>query len=245
MKKEDTYAKLKDFLRLQAQKANLLEETVLIEGRILTNEEAIGTPHRQDYPLLKGKEKLLQAEFKGALGQAFTDSPGSFQGTLSQLLAQRITTNFEKASFIAVLNAVMRYLELAEGTIHCKDEEPIECAEKMVAYIKDNYGRPKIAMIGLQPAILEECRKEFHIRIVDMDPDNIGHEKCGVLVEDAETQTEELLNWCELALITGSTVANGTIINFLYINKPTIYFGTTIAGAAPILGVKRFCKCSK
>jgi len=245
MRREDTYGKLKDFLRFQVEKANLLEERVLIKGKILTNEEAIGNPHRQDYPLLKGKEKLLQAEFKGALGQAFTDSPGTFQGTLNELLAQPITNNFEKASFIAVLNAVMRYLGLAEGTIHCKDEEPIECAEKLVTYLKENHGKPKIAMIGLQPAILEACGKEFPIRVVDMDRDNIGHEKCGVMVEDAETKTEELLEWCELVLATGSTVANGTIINFLGLEKPTVFFGTTIAGAAPILGVTRFCECSK
>lgn len=245
MKKEDIYAKLKDYLKIQAEKANLLEETVIIKGRVLTNEEAIGTPKRQDFPLLKGKEKLLQAEFKGALGQAFTDSPGDFKGTLNELLAQSIETNFQKASFIAVLNAVMRYLELAYGTIHCKNEEPTECAEKLVVYLKNNYGRSKIAMIGLQPALLEECAKEFSIRIVDMDQDNIGYEKCGVLVEDAETKTEELLEWCELALVTGSTVANGTIVNFLNLDKPTIFFGTTIAGAAPILDVIRFCECSK
>lgn len=245
MKKTDIYAKLKDFLRNEAKKANLLDEKVIIKGRVLTNEEAIGTPERQDFPLLKGKEKLLQAEFKGFFGQAFTDSPGNFQGTLNELLAQSVNTNFEKASFIAVLNAVMCYLGLTEGTIHCKNEEPTECAEKLVSYLKENYGIPKIAMIGLQPAILEACNKEFSIRVVDLDPDNIGHRKCGVMVEDAETKTEELLEWCDLVLATGSTVANGTIINFLDLSKPTIFFGTTIAGAAPILGVERFCACSK
>jgi len=39
----------------------------------LSPEEAIGNPEDRDYPLIVGKERLMQAEFRGALGQAFTD----------------------------------------------------------------------------------------------------------------------------------------------------------------------------
>ncbi len=245
MNESGIYAQLKEFLRSHAEKNNLLQERVVIKGRILTSEEAIGNPQRRDFPLLKGKEKLIQADFKGAAGQAFTDSPGNFEGTLAELLAQPVNTHFEKASFIAVLNAVMRHLGLASGTIHCKDEEPSECAEKLVLDIKREYGVPRIAMIGLQPALLEACGQNFPVRVVDLDPDNIGAQKCGVLVEDASTKTREIIDWADLVLVTGSTVANGSIVDFIDLPKPAIFYGTTIAGATPVLGLLRHCWCSK
>ena len=31
----------------------------------------------------------------------------------------------------------MRYLNLIDGTIHCKDEEPEDCAKKIVDHIKN------------------------------------------------------------------------------------------------------------
>ncbi len=83
------------------------------------------------------------------------------------------------------------------------------------------------------------------MRVVDMDKNNIDKEKYNVLIEDAENKTEEVMRWCDLLLITGSTIANGSIVNFLEVDKPTIYYGTTIAGAAEILGLNRFCECSK
>ncbi len=242
----DIYEEMKKHLYKLAQKHRLLDEKVMVKGRALSTEEAIGRPLRTDYPLLKGKEKLLQAEFRGALGQAFTDSPYSFSGRLEELLEMPCGTNFEKAAFVAVLNAVMRYLSLAEGTIHCKDEEPEECAEKLAEDIKSRYGTEiRVGMIGFQPAFLESLSKEFNIRLVDLDQDNIGKEKFGVKIEDAKEKTEDLLKWADILVATGSTVANGTITDFLNLDIPVIFFGTTIAGAARIFGFERFCHCSK
>lgn len=245
MEQFSVYQKLKSFLDEQAQAYNLLEERVLIQGKALSAEEAIGKPQRQDFPLMKGKEKLLQAEFKGSLGQAFTDSPAYFEGTLRAFLEMPLETNFQKAAFTAVLNAVMRHLGLVEGTIHCKDDEPNECARKLVDYLRKKFDRPKVALIGFQPALLDFCSREFPLRVVDLNPENIGKEKYGVLVEDAELKTQELIKWCDLLLVTGSTLANGTIVNFLGLDKQVFFYGTTIAGAAKILGLKRFCGCAR
>ncbi len=239
------YRTLKTFLDKQARDYNLLGERVSIHGKVLSAEEAIGKPQRQDFPLMKGKEKLLQAEFKGSLGQAFTDSPASFEGTLHEFLEMPLETNFQKAAFTAVLNAVMCYLGLVEGTIHCKDDEPNECAQKLVEYLRKKFDRSRIALIGFQPALLDFCRREFPVRVADLNPDNIGKEKYGVLIEDAELKTRELVEWCDLLLVTGSTLANGTIDKFLGLDKQVIFYGTTIAGAAKVLGLERFCGCAK
>ena len=67
------YEKLKTALVDLSKETGLLESEVNITAKILTPDEAIGETERKDYPLLQGKEYLMQADFKGALGQAFTD----------------------------------------------------------------------------------------------------------------------------------------------------------------------------
>ncbi len=240
----DIYTILKNYLHEQLSRNNLLNDRVEVKGKVLSNEEAIGNPERRDFPLLKGKEKLLEADYKGTKGQAYTDSPYSSSGILQDFLDMPMRSNFEKAAFIAVLNAVMRHLDLIEGTVHCKNEEISQCAQKLVQHLQEKYGCPKIGLIGLQPAILEYISKAFPVRVVDLDPDNVGQRKSGVIVEDATKNTTDMIEWCDLLLVTGSTVANGSIVDFLGIEKPVVFFGTTIAGTAKVLGLERFCACS-
>lgn len=221
----------------------LLYEKVTIKGRVLSAEEAIGNPLRKDFPIVKGKEKLIQAEFKGEKGQAYTDMSGEFSGSIEEIINRTINSNFDRAVFISTLNAVCRYLKITEKSVHCKDEEPEKCSKELVEYIKEKYGQPKIALIGLQPAMLERLSNNFSVRVVDLDKRNIGNMKFGILVEDAKEKTEELLEWCEVILATGSTVANDTIEKFLD-KKPVVFFGTTIAGTAELMNLDRFCPCS-
>lgn len=238
------YNSLKTSFNKIIEENNLLNEEIIITGKVLTTEEAIGNPERQDYPIIKGKEKLLQAEFKGHYGQAFTDMPYSYKGTLKDIVNMPLTNNFKTAVYIATINAVCSYLGITDKTIHCKNEEPEKCALELVSYISNNYGNPKIALIGLQPAMLQALSKEFSIRVVDLDEDNIDKEKFGVLIENGFNKTDDLLDWCDIIVATGSTIANNTITKFI-IDKPAIFFGTTIAGAAKLMNLQRFCYCSK
>ncbi|MDD9302407.1 MAG: hypothetical protein HUK40_08710 [Desulfobacter sp.] len=80
------------------------------------------------------------------------------------------------------------------------------------------------------------------MRLIDLDPDNIGTDKHGVMVEGAD-QTREAVDWCDLLLITGTVIANGSIDLFLD-KKPTLFYGTTIAGPAKLMGWDRYCKMS-
>ena len=48
----------------------------------LTPEEAIGKPQRRDFPIIVGKERVIEANILGTKGQAFTDSPQEYNGTL-------------------------------------------------------------------------------------------------------------------------------------------------------------------
>lgn len=226
---------------------NLLDKRVKVTGRALSSIEAIGYTEKKDFPILKGKEKLLEAEFKRVKGQAFTDMPEDYSGTLQDVIEMPLDNNFNMAIYIATLNAVCRYLKLADNTVHCKDDGPEKCAVELVSYLESRFGNPKIALIGFQPSMLDRLRKSFKVRVVDLDLDksNINTVKYGIVVEDGEKNTEDLLKWCDVIIATGSTIANSTITSLFVDDKPTIFFGTTLAGVATLMGLERFCPCSK
>jgi hypothetical protein len=227
----------KEFARIV--KDNALEGEVVIKAAVLSPEEAIGNPEDKDYPLIVGKERMMQAEFRGSLGQAFTDMYGNFSGRLSEITAMDLKDNFRRAIFISSLNAVMRYLGLINKTTHCKNDEPRLCGYELAKYIEENFGHPRIAMVGLQPRFVEALSKSFELRVTDMDQANIGTEKFGCMIHGPR-MTGENLEWCDVALVTGTTIVNNTIEQFM-ISKPVIYYGVTISGAAKLLGLNHFC----
>jgi hypothetical protein len=229
----------KEFIQV-IKNNNLESEEIVIKAVPLSPQEAIGNPEDKDYPLVIGRERLMQAEFRGCFGQAFTDMYGNFSGRLSDIVNMDLANNFRRAIFISSLNAVMRYLGLTDRTIHCRDNEPRQCSYDLVRYIEDNYGRPKIAMVGLQPRIVEALSPRFELKVTDLDQDNIGTEKFGVTIQDPD-KTAENLEWCDIAMVTGTTVVNDTIDQFR-IAKPAIFYGITVAGTAKLLGLNHWCR---
>jgi Putative heavy-metal chelation len=220
----------------------LLDEKVCVRARALTTEEAIGNPEADDFPIQKGKERLMQADFRGARGQAFTDRFGDYEGTLEAILAMPLTNNYRRAIWVAALNAALRNLNRIEGTVHCRDQGPKQCADALADHIQSGYGVVKIAQIGLQPRMVESLTSRFPLRVLDMDPANIGTQKQGVLIEPPEA-AEPAVAWADLLVVTGTTLVNGTLPAFMGI-KPVIFYGTTIAGAAHLMGWERFCSRS-
>jgi hypothetical protein len=236
----DFYNDIKErFFNLIKEKNLMSSKVEVVSARTLTPQEVIGKPERDDFPLLKGKEVMLQADFKGNLGQAFTDMPGNYSGTLKEIFDMSLDNNFKRAVFIATLNAVLRYLNYISKTVHCKDKEPAECAAHLVDYIKERFGQPRIAFIGMQPAMVEALAAQFEIRVVDLDPDNVGQRRCGVLIEDV-AYTKEILSWADLILATGTTVVNDTLTPLL-IEKLIIFYGVTIAGVAYLKRYEQYC----
>ncbi|MGI5859454.1 MAG: Rossmann-like domain-containing protein [Tepidanaerobacteraceae bacterium] len=108
-----------------------------------------------------------------------------------------------------------------------------------MAFIKEKYINPKIALVGYQPSLLENLSKEFKLHVLDLNPANVGKVRYGIEVEYGILAYDEVVKeWADLVLCTGSTICNGTIVNFIDINKPVFFFDTTLSGAAPILGLK-------
>jgi uncharacterized protein (DUF4213/DUF364 family) len=243
MEKEEFYGTLRAKVREIVDKHNIADDRIsVISARPLTPYEAIGRPERRDFPLLKGKEVMIEAVFRGSIGQAFTDSPSDFKGTVSDLLELPLSNNSERAIFIASLNAIMRHFGYITNTVHCKDGEPEICAERLLKYIKERFHNPKIAFIGFQPAMISKLSQSFQIEVVDLDKDNIGKEKFGLKIFGPE-KTPEVVLWGDVVIATSSTAANRTMVDFIG-KKPVIFYGVTGASVCAFLGLTRFCPCS-
>jgi len=237
------YDSLKQAMIDLIRENRLESDEVIIKARPLTPDEAIGNPEDKDYPLITGRERMMQAEFRDTCGQAYTDMYGNYNSKLIDIAQMELKNNFRRAIFISSLNAIMRYLGLIDKTMHCKDNEPRECSSKLAEYIMKKYSHPRIAIVGLQPRMVESLAKSFEIKVTDMDYANINSEKFGVVIQSPQ-KTREHLDWCDIALVTGSTIVNDTIKDFM-INKPVIFYGVTISGAAEVLGLENYCYCAK
>jgi len=233
------YDELQTALKKQVDAHNLSGQRIRIRCKALSAEEAIGNPEHDDYPIIKGREVMVEAEFDGAKGQAFADEYENADYLVNDLLTMTLDSNMRRASFIAGLNAVYRHLNLCEKTVHCKDAEPLECADKLPETIE--LGK-KVLLVGHQPRFLERLASNGPVRVVDMDKDNIGSSFSGVVIESPE-RTPEAIEWCDLIFATGSTLINGTLPNFLDKGKPVIFFGVTISAAAKILNLDAYCQC--
>ena len=97
---------------------NLQDE--LVVSRPLNVPEAIGETGREDFPIIRGKEVLMQAVYRGAVGQAFTAAKGGFRDSLGDVLEMPLSGSFERAVLIATMNAVLRYMGKIEHTVHCR-----------------------------------------------------------------------------------------------------------------------------
>lgn len=235
---------------LLQQNTDLAAWEITINSRALKSEEAIGKPDRDDFPLLRGKEVLLQAELQGALGQAFTADPIAYHGPLQDLLTISDDRPGNQALLVASLNALLNKLGKAEHTVHCTNHEPEECATYISQYLLEKHGLCNIGIIGYQPAILAHCVKVFgpdRVKITDLSADVVGTMRHGVLVMDGLTDTKILTDFADILLVTGTILANGTYHEVLgeVGEKPHYFFGTTCAGLAYLNNKQRLCPYSR
>ncbi len=233
------YEELREALNNEIEKHHLSGKNISVKCKALSAKEAIGTPEHDDYPIIKGKEVMVEAVFEGAKGQAFADDFENADYLVDDLLKISLDSNKRRASFISGLNAVFRYLGLCDKTIHCKDSEPTLCANNLPEFIGS---RNNVLLVGYQPRFLEMLTSQYNVRVIDLDRDNIGSKISGVVIEPPE-MTPDAMKWSDLIFATGSTIVNGTIIDFINQDKPAIFFGVTISAAANILNLKTYCHC--
>ena len=233
-------------------KHRLLDAHVSVLVKTLTPEEAIGEPGRRDFPIILGKERVIEAEVLGTRAHAFTDSPGEFVGDLKGVLRLSLSSNRERSIFVATLNATLRYLNLIEKTIHCRDEDPERCGKEIASELLKRWGKGKIGFIGLNPAIAENLTETFgaeNVRITDLNKQNIHSFKFGVKVWDGNESTEQLVEQSDVILITGTTFVNGTFDQIMRCiqnhKKDCLIYGVTGAGVCKLMGLNRICPYSR
>ena len=230
----------------------LLDASVSVLARPLTPEEAIGTPGRRDYPILIGKERMVESTVLGSRGHAFTDSPRELIGTMEDVLRPGLSTNQDRAIYVATLNAVLGHLGMVNATVHCKDEEPEQCALEIAGLLSQRHGQVTVGLIGLNPAIAERLVETFgadHVHITDLNPDNIGRERFGVEVWDGARRSEDLIDASDVVVLTGTTLINGTFDDLWACiqqrDRAYLVYGVTAAGVGELMGIERVCPCGQ
>jgi len=241
---EETRRRFKEILTAH----DLLEAEISVTAKPLTAEEAIGNPERRDYPIIVGRERVMEAVLSGAKGHSFTDTPSHFRGTLQEVADLDLDGNRNRAVFLATLNATLRHLGLAGGTVHCKDEDPEQCAREIAAHILEKHGRVRVGLIGLNPAIAEHLVHTFgseNVLMTDLNADNIGRKRFGVEVMDGRRRTDELIDRSDFVILTGTTLVNGTFDHIwrriLADRKPYLVYGVTTAGVCALQDIDRIC----
>lgn len=202
----------------------------------------------EEYALAKGEEVLLRCKLENSYGDAFTNKPRQFQGKLGEILELDLEKETHRAIFFSALNATFNHLDLISKTIHCEGNDPKKCGKELVKTLREKYGNPKTAHIGYQPGHLEHCCENFKTLITDLNPDNVGMKKFGTKILPG-TDNEKIIKKADIALITGSTVVNGTLPQLIkwckkHTTTPIIY-GVTGKSTSTILEIESFCPYGK
>ncbi len=231
-----------------ADEAQMLGADVSVLGKPLTPEEAIGTPGRRDFPIILGKERVLEATVLGSRGQAFTDSAREYLGQLQDVVNLDLRTNEKRAIYVATLNAVLAHVGRVECTVHCRDDDPEDCGREIAETLFAESSEGRVGLIGLNPAIGENLVTAFgsdRVFFSDLDPDNVGRRRFGVEVWDGRHRTDELIDNSEVVVFTGTTLVNGTFdAIFSRIRdhgKRYLIYGMTAAGVGHFLDFRRVC----
>jgi hypothetical protein len=226
-----------------------------------------GYSNQGNYLSVTENDRLIEADFLGSRGQAFAHLYGNFSGTsrtLASIGDMKTDDSYRGAVFLATVNAVARHLGIVDKTVHCTGDGLTKCANELVSLIKKEYGKPRVALIGVHSAMLEALAREFELRVTDTDRKNAGTTLGGIPVLSSR-HTAASIAWSDLVLVTGSALNNETLQALVAQNptvvyaqtgsgrmlpkislnaclkKPTISCGVTSAAVAQFLRLPRFC----
>jgi len=247
----DVLGRAREELKRRLVGTDLLDRAVEVSVGVLTPRQAIGSPKRPDFPILIGKERMVEATFLSSKGHAFTDAPAVFGGPLRNALALPLDSSANRAVALAVLNAVCRHLGIIRQSLHCRDEGPEACGVHIAQALFCRWGHVRVGLVGFNPAIASHLAETFgkkFVLISDRNPDNIGREKFGITVWDSG-RYEELISRSRVVLITGTTLANDTFDALMEAvrryQRDYWIFGVTAAGPAHLLELNHLCPFSR
>ncbi|GEM_PF-240691 len=172
---------------------------------------------------------VLEVSFRGTKGRAFTRiklKDGEVK--LREIFGSNLSSYKDRVQFLALLNAIYRYLGKVNGTIHCSPSEWLSCGDEFVSFVSKLWGRPKVCLVGYNEVFLERFKKAFKVRLIDLEEDE-----------------SEVLEWAEVFVLTGEAFLNGMISKFLTAGKPMVIYGPMGAVCSFMFNIERFCPFSK
>lgn len=177
------------------------------------------------------------ANFKGAKGEAYSETPADFYGTVEEAISLPCGKGID-ARVLAAINAVMTHLGLI-GTGEFSEEPAAHraYAEKIYNEVTEKYGKSNIILVGYDGYIVQRFMEEpLDFWTMDRNPDNVTKDRFDhVIVNSGKPNRDACIEWGKILIVTGSTLCNGTIIPYLECGKDVKFYGITFAGAAKLL----------
>jgi len=195
---------------------------------------------------LAGRTRLI-ANFQGYSGMSHTFHPFQFEGTVGELLAMDLEGSADRAVFVAGMNAVCSSVNPDLRTMHCSEDGSLRCTQTLVQQLRDNgYDCP--GLIGFQPSLLKALIEGFgDSNTVCVDQHELAESirLCSDVDLLDETSLQQLVGWSDVLVVTGATLVSGVLPDIQewaeMSGKPILFYGTSIAGAAELMDLPRFC----
>ena len=175
-------------------------------------------------------------------GEAYTEHPMDFDGTLREALTLPCSDDGIDARTIAALNAAMSVLGQCPGTFSDDPAVHQQYADAICNYLIRNYGRSHIILVGYDGYFVKRfMEEELDFWTMDRDPDHITKDRFNhVIVNSGKYNRESCFAWGKIFVITGSTLCNGTITQYLDQGKDLLFYGITCAGASRLVPLPWF-----
>lgn len=218
----------------------LLKETVSVAAS--AEPESTLRPENDPPSTVARPEYCVTATLCGVKGEAFTENPEDFYGTLEQALQIPPTEKGISAVTIAALNAAVSYLHLAPGTFPEGEAARFAYADALCRYVTEHYGKSNLVLVGYDGYLVKRFMDEgMDFWTMDRDPDHITQDRFHhVVVNNAKRNRESSFIWGRFFIVTGSSLCNGTILHYLGSGKELLFYGITCAGAATLLKLPWF-----
>lgn len=236
----ELYDQLKAKFLAVPEVSSFLRDTVTVcadsepEQTLVPQEERLSRVRKPEY--------RVTAVFRDVKGEAYTETPASFSGTLEEALSLQPGERGLDARMVASVNAVMHYLGFAPGIWPEDAQSRMQHADRLCSHITEHYGKDHIVLIGYDGYLVKRFMEEgLDFWTLDRDPEHITKDRFHhVIVNSGRYNREAAFAWGRILIVTGSTLCNGTIVQYLNSGKELLFYGVTIGGAAALLDLPWF-----
>ena len=218
----------------------LLQEPVRVVPDVTPEHTLL--PENDPPGLVSKPEYRVTAFFRDSAGEAYTECPQAFEGTLREALDLPVSERGISGAALAAINAVMHDLDLCPGAFPDDEQAHARYADALFRHVSERFGKDHIVLVGYDGYIVKKFVEEgMDFWTLDRNPDNITKNRFEhVIVNSGKYNREACFAWGKVILLTGSSLCNGTAVQYLDQGVPILFYGITCAGAATLLGLDWF-----